>query len=294
MMVSQQQPSSVDLQGVPLHAVTYAQCIEHILHSLESGRGGWVVTHNLDHLRRLRLDGEFRDLCLDADLRVADGMPVVWACRLQGTPVPERVAGSTLVSLLSEAAAKKGRSIFLLGGARGSAAAAARRLVETYASLEIAGIHYPSFGFERDPRQMSQLRDELVSANPDIVFVALGSPKQEQLIKILRDDLPQTWFLGVGISFSFLSGDVRRAPRWMQNVGLEWVHRLSQEPGRLSKRYLQQGIPYAARLLTSAALRRGQLRKDSPIKNETNDPAFEPREQQRDVEDDRELVKGRS
>jgi hypothetical protein len=102
---------------------------------------------------------------------------------------------------------------------------------------------------------MNDLTAVVVGARPDIVFVALGSPKQEQLIDRLRDRLPRTWWLGVGISFSFLAGEVKRAPRWMRKTGLEWVHRLVQEPGRLAKRYLVHGVPFAMRLLAGSTLR---------------------------------------
>jgi exopolysaccharide biosynthesis WecB/TagA/CpsF family protein len=250
-----QQPSVIDLCGVNIHAISERQCIAQILRRSTAGRGGVVVTPNLDHLRRCHKDAEFAQLISQADLVVADGMPLIWASKLQGTPLPGRVAGSDLISSLSASAANSGKPIFLLGGDPGTAELAAGVLKERYPNLQIAGTYCPPIGFEKDADKMRELTGMLVSAKPDIIFVALGSPKQERLIERLRDRLPGTWWLGVGISFSFLCGEVKRAPRWMRGLGLEWVHRLMQEPGRLFKRYVVHGIPFAVRLLGGAMCR---------------------------------------
>jgi N-acetylglucosaminyldiphosphoundecaprenol N-acetyl-beta-D-mannosaminyltransferase len=121
-----------------------------------------------------------------------------------------------------------------------------------FPKLKIAGVFSPVFGFERDAGALEEIRQRLRSAAPDVVYVALGSPKQENLIVNLRQDLPGTWWLGVGISLSFITGDVQRAPVWIQRIGLEWVHRLVQEPRRLFRRYIIDGIPFAIRLFASS------------------------------------------
>ncbi|HRT97654.1 MAG TPA: WecB/TagA/CpsF family glycosyltransferase [Planctomycetota bacterium] len=252
------------LCGVRLDAVREAECVSLILERLKAGRGGWVVTVNLDHLRRLVRDAEYARLCQGACLMVADGMPLVWASRLQGTPLPERVAGSNLISSLSAAAAREGRSVYLLGGAAGSAVAAASRLQQRYTGLKVVGTDCPPMGFEGSSDQMGAIEERLLRARPDIVYVGLGSPKQERLIGRLRGGLPGAWWLGVGISFSFLGGQVRRAPRWMQLAGLEWVHRLAQEPRRLATRYLVQGVPFALLLFARACAARGLARHVGP------------------------------
>ena len=243
----------VRLRGLAFHAISEPRCIETICRDIADGRGGWVITANLDHLRRALVDSSYRALCDEADLLVADGMPLVWASRIQGTPLPQRVAGSSLVSTLSQQAASEERSIYLLGGDPGTAEAAGEVLKSRYGGLRIAGSFCPPFGFEKDESQVRKMIETLVHAQPDIVYVALGSPKQELLIARIREHLPQAWWIGVGISFSFLTGDVRRAPRWMQVTGLEWVHRLVQEPRRLARRYLIEGVPFAITLLLSAA-----------------------------------------
>lgn len=246
------EPRTIELCGVALHAVSEAQCVAHVMASLDGARGGWVVTPNLDHLRRLVGQREFRELCARADLRVADGMPLLWASKLQRTPLPERVAGSNLIWSVSHAAAERGRSIFLLGGDEGAAEGAAQELTRRFPLLRIAGLHRPPLGFERDAKQMAAIVDALERAQPDIVLVALGSPKQERLIDELRARFPRIWWLGIGISFSFVAGLVKRAPLWVQRLGLEWVHRLAQEPRRLFRRYIVEGLPFAARLMLAS------------------------------------------
>lgn len=250
------QPDSlptVRLRGVNLHAITEAGCIQHILRSLDRGYGGVVVTPNLDHLRRCLKDVRFGALVTEADLVVADGMPLIWASRLQGTPLPERVAGSDLISSLSAAAAERDRSVYLLGGDPGTAEGAAQVLRQRHPNLKIAGTHCPPMGFEQDEAATAKMIADVRAARPDIVYVALGSPKQELLIERLRGLVPGAWWLGVGNSFSFLCGQVPRAPLWMQKRGLEWVHRLMHEPRRLFKRYVVMGLPFAAMTFASAA-----------------------------------------
>ena len=246
---------TVSLRDVRLHSVTDDEVIDTVIASLQAGKGGWIITVNLQHLRQCERDAEYRSIVDEADIVVVDGMPLLWAGALQGTPMPQRVAGSDLVSSLTGAAAEHGRSIFLLGGAADSADGAASMLQSRYPELQVAGTCAPEYGFENDPAQIDRIGDMLVAAAPDIIYVALGSPKQERLIRQLRGRLPSAWWIGVGISFSFVAGHVKRAPRWMQRYGLEWMHRLAQEPRRLARRYLVQGLPFGARVLVSSMVK---------------------------------------
>jgi N-acetylglucosaminyldiphosphoundecaprenol N-acetyl-beta-D-mannosaminyltransferase len=223
---------------------------------LKAGRGGWIATANVDHLLRLRRSEDFRRAYEGASVVVADGMPLIWASRLQGTPLPERVAGSDLIYSLTAAAARDGRGVFFLGGNPGSAEVAAAKLSELSPGLRVQGTACPPVGFEQQPELVEELSAVLAASGADIVFVALGSPKQELLIERMRSVLPNAWWIGVGISFSFVAGEVLRAPRWMQRLGLEWAHRLTQEPCRLWNRYLVQGLPYASCLMVQSVLRR--------------------------------------
>ena len=245
----------VTIAGSTLHSCTAMEAIGFIVSSSLEGRGGWVLTPNLDILRRLKRSPEFAQLCSGTTLRLADGMPVIVASRLQRTPLPERVAGSDLIWSLSSAAAEARIPIFLLGGNPGTADAAAAVLKTRYPRLHVAGTYCPPIGFEASDTEMSRILDALGRTQPAIVFIALGSPKQEKLIQVLREAFSNIWYLGVGISFSFVAGEIPRAPRWMQVLGMEWLQRLSVEPRRLARRYLIHGLPFAVWLLVTSAVR---------------------------------------
>jgi N-acetylglucosaminyldiphosphoundecaprenol N-acetyl-beta-D-mannosaminyltransferase len=249
-------PGRVDLMGMLVDPVSEDEAVGHVLDALDSGRGGTIVTPNLDHLRQFAADAEVRRVYSAADLVVADGMPVVWACRLQGTPLPGRVAGSDLILSLSQAAAGRGRSVFLLGGNPGAAEAAAVELMRRSPGLEIAGTMCPPMEFEKSPLELMRVRRALIDAQPDVVFVGVGFPRSAQIAELLRPDLPNTWFAGVGISLSFVAGEISRAPKALQGMGLEWVHRLVQEPARLFRRYILHDLPFVGRVAVHSLRRR--------------------------------------
>jgi N-acetylglucosaminyldiphosphoundecaprenol N-acetyl-beta-D-mannosaminyltransferase len=266
------------LMGLEIDPVTEADVVAHVRRALDRGAGGRIVTPNVDILRQATRDAAVRADLADADLVVADGAPLVWAARLAGTPVPERVAGADLIWSLSGGLAQDGRSIYLLGGEpeteihrepateirrepqieirREGAHRAAIELSRRYPGLRIAGHASPRYGFDAIPAELDAVCAELVEAKPDLVFVGLGFPRQERIIARLRPELPGAWFLGCGAAINFVAGDVRRAPEALQKSGLEWLHRLATEPRRLAKRYLRHDAPFAGRLLTTCAMRR--------------------------------------
>jgi N-acetylglucosaminyldiphosphoundecaprenol N-acetyl-beta-D-mannosaminyltransferase len=244
------------LAGLPFDQVTEAQAVEHIVAASLRGQGGWVATPNTDICRLGRRDAALRRLVAGAPLVVADGMPLVWAARLRGTPLPERVAGGSLIYSLSRAAAGRGLSIYLLGGAPGVPQRAAAELGRRYPALVVAGTDAPPPGFDTDPVAVGAVRQRLVAAAPDIVFVGLGCPKQERLIGQLAPALPRAWFLGVGAAIPYAAGTLPRAPRWMRQAGLAWLFRLAREPRRLFRRYIVHDLPFAAGLLAGAAAER--------------------------------------
>jgi N-acetylglucosaminyldiphosphoundecaprenol N-acetyl-beta-D-mannosaminyltransferase len=239
--------------GIEFAALTEREVIDHILGSTLHGRGGWVVTANTDILRQILRSTELRDLVRTADLIVADGMPIVWASRLQKEPLPERVTGSSLISTLSSAAAAAGVPVFLLGGRDGAAAAAAGKLQEMYPGL-VAGHYSPPIGFEHDPVERAAVHRAVGSFGPAVYFCGFGCPKQERLISELRPVYHGSWFIGSGASSDLLVGETRRAPLLAQRLGLEWTFRLAQEPKRLFRRYVLDDGPFALRMLLHSAL----------------------------------------
>ena len=163
-----------------------------------------------------------------------------------------------MVWSICESASAHGLPVFLLGGDPGVAARGGV-FKERYPSLEIAGTACPPVGFENDQRALEGIRRQVVEATPSIVFVAMGFPKQDLLIRALRGSLPQASFLGVGISLSYAAGDLSRPPAWICHLGLEWSYRLCQEPTRrLARRYIVDGVPFAVRLMASAARHRAR------------------------------------
>jgi N-acetylglucosaminyldiphosphoundecaprenol N-acetyl-beta-D-mannosaminyltransferase len=247
---------TMDLLGMPLARLSCDGLLDHMFGELSAGRGGWLITANLDFLRRHVHDPETRRLFQAADVVVADGMPLVWAARLQGQALPERVAGSSLLHPIAARAAAEGRSLYLLGGAPEATPAAVDVLQQAHAQLRIVGYSQPVVSDPPTPENLAVACAELDRTEPDIVLVGLGSPKQERMIEALRGRFPGVWMIGVGVSFSFLAGHVRRAPPWMRSSGLEWVHRLAQEPRRLSRRYLLEDIPFAVELFSRSLWRR--------------------------------------
>lgn len=238
-----------------MHSVSEDEAVRSIFAESAANRGGVVLTLNLSLLRLGRLIPEYRELADRAELRLIDGMPLVWATRLRGTPVPGRVAGSDLIFSVSEAAAKQDVGIFLLGGNPGIADGASRALQARYPGLRVVGTDCPSFGFEENLKEVARLEGVLEEARPKIVFVAVGSPRSEFLMDHLRRALPQTWFIPVGISLSYVVGEVKQAPHWMRRTGLEWLFRFLQEPRRLGSRYFRECMPLAIRVLTRGLIR---------------------------------------
>lgn len=247
---------SVTLDGIRFDLLTEREVVLHVVSESLCGRGGTIVTPNVDICRQVRRDPAIASLITNAALVVPDGMPLLWAAKVRGTPFPERVTGSSLIFTLTEAAAAAGLSVYCLGGAPGVPEAAGTSLASRYTRLKIAGTHSPAFGFDQSADGLDDVRARIADCAPDIVYVGLGFPKQERLIASLAPGMPATWFVGCGAAIGFAAGTVRRAPRWMQRTGLEWAHRLLLEPHRLFRRYLIDGLPFAAGLLLTAVLHR--------------------------------------
>jgi len=197
------------------------------------GRTASQVSVNAAKLVALREDARLRRAVFDCDLVTADGQSVVWASRLLGDPLPERVAGIDLMARLVEAAEEHGYRVFFLGATPGVLARAVAELRARHPRLHVAGARD---GYFR-PDEESAVREEIRAAAPDILFVAMGSPRKEHWVAA-APDLDVGFAMGVGGSLDVIAGHVRRAPRLVQRLGLEWLFRLAQEPRRLVRRYV--------------------------------------------------------
>ncbi len=242
--------------------VTIAEAVSFVIERARAGVGGYVMTHNLDHLWLRRNEPDFERVSANADLTVADGQPLVWISKVQGNPLPERVGGIDLFEAIADAAADAGLSLFLCGGLGTAARDAADILVRRHPTLRIAGTLSPATGLANDPQRLAAVFAEVEAAEPDIIAIGLPSMLQIVAAEHFAEHAPQAWTLGVGVSFSFITGEVTRAPILLQKIGLEWAHRMSQQPA-LAKRYLVHDAPLLARLLVGAAV--GRLRRRQPI-----------------------------
>jgi N-acetylglucosaminyldiphosphoundecaprenol N-acetyl-beta-D-mannosaminyltransferase len=228
----------IAILGVPFDNVTAAETIEAISGMVASRKPHYLVTANVDFLVQAQEDVELRRILFDAHLVLCDGTPLVWASRLLGNPLLERVAGADLVPLLLRAAAEKQYRVFFLGATPESAAQAVENLRKLHPTLMIAGFYSPPFNklLEMDHEEITR---RIVEAKADLLFVSFGCPKQEKWIAMHYRSLGVPVSAGVGATIDFLAGTVKRAPLWMQRVGAEWIYRLAQEPRRLFKRYFK-------------------------------------------------------
>jgi N-acetylglucosaminyldiphosphoundecaprenol N-acetyl-beta-D-mannosaminyltransferase len=245
----------VRVGALELDSLERTQAIDAIVELVRAGRGGTVFTPNVDHIVQAEHDLAFRDAYSRASLSLVDGTPVLWAARLLGTPLPEKLSGSDLFEPLLERAARDRLRVVLLGGGPGVAELAAKNLRETLPELEIVDTLSPRLGLSATDEEHACV-DRLKRAGADLIFVCLGAPKQELFSDRNRDELAPAVLVGFGAAVDFAAGTVPRAPAWMSRAGLEWAFRLGREPRRLAARYLLRD-PEFFKIVALQALSRG-------------------------------------
>jgi N-acetylglucosaminyldiphosphoundecaprenol N-acetyl-beta-D-mannosaminyltransferase len=238
---------SVAVLGLPLANVTASEAVEQIEELILSGDTHQVATANLDFWLNSLRDVNLHRIIAGCSLVLPDGMPLVWISRLLGNPLKERVSGVDLVPQLAELSARKGYGIYLLGGRPGVAEQATKVLQEAYPGVNIVGHHAPPLA-DLERMDHGDTLERIRAARPDILLVAFGNPKQEKWIRMHARRLGVPVSIGIGGSMDILVGNVRRAPKWMQRSGLEWLGRTMQEPGRLLPRYARNFSGLALRL----------------------------------------------
>jgi len=243
-------PHPVALLGLPLWAVDFEAAKALLVAAATRSRPSVVVTPNVDHFVRLHRRPDLKALYAQADYMFADGMPVVWASRLFGRPLPGRVTGADLFVALCREALHSGRRVFVLGGMPGQEAFLRERYAQVYPGLQVE-LFCPAFGFDPAGAEARQALERMQQFRPAYVFVCLGFEKQERWAMGLGRELPGGVVLCVGAAQEFALGLKRRAPLWMQRSGLEWLWRLLSNPRQLWRRYLLDG-PVFLRLLWQA------------------------------------------
>jgi N-acetylglucosaminyldiphosphoundecaprenol N-acetyl-beta-D-mannosaminyltransferase len=232
-------PRRVRIFNGQFDALTSDQAVSTIFDGLADGRRGWICTVNVAVLMMMRSNPALQSHVDNASIAVVDGQPVIWASRLFGHPLPERVAGIDLIEKICARASATGSGVFLLGASPDVVQKLASKLHAHYPSLNI---HFRDGYFSQ--QEAHTRAAEVARSGARILLVGMGVPRQENFIRDHWDELGVNYAIGVGGSFDVLCGLRSRAPAWMQHAGLEWVHRLIQEPRRLFMRYFTTGAQF--------------------------------------------------
>jgi N-acetylglucosaminyldiphosphoundecaprenol N-acetyl-beta-D-mannosaminyltransferase len=252
-------PNRVEVLGCPIDTVDMDGAVRRCLELIRGGAtGNCQVSVNAAKVVECARSPEMASFVRDCALVNADGQSVVWAARLLGHPLPERVAGIDLMQALLAAAEREGLRVFVLGARQEVLDEALARIQTRYPQLLIAGSHdgyFPEAG-EQD------VVEEIQAASPHILFVAMSSPRKELFLKRHRDHLGVPFAMGVGGAIDVIAGQTSRAPVWMQRLGIEWLYRLGQEPRRMWRRYAVSNLRFVA-MLAREVVRTRLLRRRS-------------------------------
>jgi N-acetylglucosaminyldiphosphoundecaprenol N-acetyl-beta-D-mannosaminyltransferase len=267
-------PEPISIGTLLGHPVTMEQAVNIVVDRI----GGYVVTPNVDYLCMAERDPVFRAACNAALLSLVDGVPVRWLTSMKGTPVPERVAGSDLLIPLLQRAAQRQLRVALVGGEEHTQKAARRAIESACPGINIVHASTPWFDPKKPSPEFLATVEELAQSQPQIVIIAFAAAKQVAFMRDYLHRYSPGVALALGGTFRFLAGERRRAPKWMQRLGLEWVHRLASDPKYLARRYLIEDLPFA-KIVTKDVLasrrfggRAGRgARQDQPV------PSPEPR-----------------
>ena len=218
--------------------VSEAEFLDDVGRLLASGgKGAYMVSLNVDQVVKADRDPAFRKAFNTADFILMDGVPLIKIARRKGLHVSEKVSGSDLIFSLCARAAEEGWTCFFLGGRDGVPERAAENLAARCPGLKVAGAYSPPYGFEKDPELLAETVRRVAQASPDVCFICLGEPKQTMFACEYGAKMGYGIGLCLGAAIDFAAGSAKRAPKWMQKAGLEWLYRFTKEPKRLFKRY---------------------------------------------------------
>lgn len=229
--------TAVSILGVPIEPVSLEHAVDRVAELVERRRFGHVATANVDFLYQIGVDDDLLDVLSSADLVVADGVPLLWMAKWQGSPLPGRVNGTDLAERVLRMAGERRWPIAYVGGEAGIALAAARAAAARWRT-PTAFVACPSRSVMADPTGSAALAREVAASGARVLLLGISAGRQERWAAAHREDLGSIVVIGVGSALSYIAGEQKRAPRWMQRTGLEWLWRLAAEPRRLWRRYL--------------------------------------------------------
>ena len=213
------------------------EAVEAIETSIEKDTSTLVVPVNLDMMRISYKDQLFKEIINESEISLIDGRPIIWLSRLFRKGIKKKVSGSDLIFPVLEMCNKHKYSILIIGGKEETGIKACQYITNNYPEIKFAKSYSPEFGFEKSPELIQKTVDVINEINADIVLLCLSAPKQEKFYWLNKDKLNKACYICAGATVDFLAGDVKRAPKWMSKVGLEWFYRLCLEPKRLKQRY---------------------------------------------------------
>lgn len=214
-----------------------SETIRAVERMIERNQKAYVVPINVDVVVKIESNPKLKQVVDEAEIVLVDGQPLVWVSKLYKRPVKEKISGSDLVPELCKNAAKKGHTIFIIGGMDGIAEKAKKNLERKYKGIKIVGTYAPPFGFERNEMELKKINNMISDKQPDLLIACFGCPKQELWVCDNYKKYGAKVSICAGATVDFMAGNVKRAPKWMSDHGLEWLYRATQDPKRLIKRY---------------------------------------------------------
>ena len=226
------------LMNVYVNNLTMMESVNRIHDMIREKQTSYVVEVNVDVVMKMEKDPYLKKISDEADLTLVDGQPLVWISKMKGnTPIREKISGSDLVPELLDELSRENRSVFILGGLGDTAKKAAKKVKKHYPGMSIAGTYAPPLGFEKDAKEIEKINHLVAKTHPDLLLACFGCPKQEKWIYENYKKCGAIVSVCAGATVDFLAGNIKRAPRWISQCGLEWFYRFLKEPRRLFKRY---------------------------------------------------------
>lgn len=232
----------IRLLNTKVNNLTMQETIQAVDDMIQAERKSYIVAINVDVIMKIEKDPILKKIVDEADLTLVDGKPLIWISRFQKRPVKEKISGSDLVPELCRNAAQRRYTIFILGGKKGIAEKAKTNLERQYPDIRIVDTYAPPLGFEQNQPELTKINEMISAAHPDLLIVCFGCPKQEKFVYENMSKYDAKVSVCAGATVDFLAGNVKRAPKWMSEHGLEWLYRFEKEPKRMFKRYFVDDV----------------------------------------------------